>query len=172
MSNIKKELPANIIKALGTKPDSALASEASVSVERIRRERMKLGIESHRRYFAWTEEMDALLGTVPDAELAEQLGISLQAVLHHRENRRIDPHRPMMKYKTQVRAIGAVSLTAHISENARKQVVDLMAPLLEIYRETGLPVREINMWQVIEYAINKLHRELVRDKKEAKNETL
>jgi hypothetical protein len=88
MSNIK--LPAALVRQIGKKTDSALAQEFSVSYNRVRAERLKLGIAS-RKQQKWTPEVLASLGTESDEKIAKRLGAYPSEVTRIRQRLGISP---------------------------------------------------------------------------------
>lgn len=162
-------LPIEIVQRLGRVPDATLAKEAGCNVETIRRARLRADIPAFKYYTKWTAEMDALLGTAPDAEIAEVLGTTRQSVLLRRQRRGIPPfvaqHLSYLKGPGNS-TTGVATLTAHVSEECRNKANALRIPLLAKFRATGLPMRDISMWQVMEFAIEKLYAEMIGAKTE------
>lgn len=88
MSNIN--LPAALLRQLGKKTDTALAREFSVSYNRVRAERIKLGITSLKQQ-RWTPEVLASLGTESDEKIANRLGAYPSSVTKMRQRLGIPP---------------------------------------------------------------------------------
>lgn len=159
---MKKGITPEIETRLGTVPDSLLAREAGVDTESIRRLRMSRRIKATRTYVGWTAEMDALLGTDTDEAVALKLGVTRTACVLRRQRLGRPPLHPhKMKYMKGASTTGVVTLTGHVSEEVRLKAHALREPLLQLYQKSGLPMREVTMWQVMEYAVNKLHAELL-----------
>jgi len=153
----------DIIARLGTISDRLLAAEARVDTETIRRARRDRRIPASRAYVKWSPEMDSKLGTGTDEDVANGLGVKRMAVTMRRQRLGISPLRPIhLSYlKGEGSTSGVVTLTAHVSEEVRRKADDLREPLLAKYKASGLPMREITMWQVMEFAVNKLHSEML-----------
>lgn len=156
-------IPPEIIARLGTISDRRLAAEAGVDTETIRRARIDRKIPSSRAHVQWTPEMDSKLGTGTDEEIAADLGVTRMAVTMRRQRLGVPPQRAVhLSYlKGEGSTSGVVTLTAHVSEEVRRKADELREPLLAKYKAAGLPMREITMWQVMEFAVNKLHSEMI-----------
>lgn len=155
-------IPPEIIARLGTISDRLLAAEAGVDTETIRRARIDRKIASSRTQVRWTPEMDKLLGTDTDVAVGEQLGVERMAVTLRRQRLGVGPFRAVhLSYLKGESTTGVVTLTAHVSEEVRRKADELRDPILAKYKAAGLPMREITMWQVMEFAVNKLHSEML-----------
>lgn len=138
---------------LGTVPDPELSRQFDVPTHTIRHRRITLGIPAHGRdgHKDWTPDEEARLGADTDAAIAQELGRSRASVLQRRVKLNIPPVRvrPGTPNAPKRPAI-------HISEDMQSKLDALHAPLLQRYRDAGLPLEELQPWQIVEIALNEL----------------
>lgn len=147
-------------KGLGVIPDAQLAEKYGVSTETIRRARLDAGQTASREYVRWTSDMIDLLGTEDDQTIADRLGVSRQSVQYKRRRLKIPAKYPRPTYMTDQATDGVVALTAHVSQEVRAKAARCADLLLEEYKETGLPMRKVSVWQAMEVAVSRLHQDL------------
>lgn len=138
---------------LGTLSDNELSKQLGVPAHTIRHKRITLGIPAHGRdgYKDWAPEEEARLGADTDASIAQELGRSRASVLQRRTKLNIPPvlTRPGTPNAPKRHAI-------YISEEMQAKLDELHTPLLQRYRDAGLPVDELQPWQIVEIAVNEL----------------
>jgi len=96
------------------------------------------------RKSSFTPDMDAILGTEPDHVLAERFGLSKTTVATRRRKLNIASI-------TRGHSQPGVSKRQSISLDAdMKEMIDGLAPkLLERYKRMGVPLANLEPWQVI-----------------------
>ena len=129
---------------LGTKTDAALAQELGVPKHLVlkRRRALKIPAFGPSGWPAWPQEQVHLLGTMPDAELAQQIGRSVSAVRQQRLALGIKAFRPS----------AAIAITPEM----RVKLEALEPVLLQRYRDAGLPMARLEVWQIVEIALTEL----------------
>jgi DNA-binding CsgD family transcriptional regulator len=95
---------------LGRLTDKEMAIQFGVSVERVRRRRVRLNVPALKPCF-WTPERAALLGTMPDRELARRLGVKNNRVFYDRVKRGIPPYENFLWKPEHIALLGTVSDT-------------------------------------------------------------
>lgn len=138
---------------LGTMSDGELAKQLDVPRHVIRNKRVVLNVPAHGRddRRAWTPEEDAKLGTDTDAVIAQDLGRTKASVLQ----RRVKLNIPPVLVRTGIPNT-AKRQVVHISEEMQAKLDELHEPLLQRYRDAGLPMDELQPWQIVEIALNEL----------------
>lgn len=100
---------------LGKLTDKALAARIGISMQTVRRERIRRGIQAfkpHPEVIPWCEEDLALLGTMTDEALARRTGRQTTAVQQKRLSLNIPPvkKRPLVKWTAEELALlGSIS---------------------------------------------------------------
>ena len=87
--------PSKFLRLLGRMPDANLARTMGVSLDAVRDERRRRGIEPfqpQRPAIQWTAGMIRLFGTDNDARVAEKLGLPAYLVAHKRQRLGIPPY--------------------------------------------------------------------------------
>lgn len=106
-----RELPADVVQAIGTMSDAALSRQSGCEYKAIRAERIRLGIErfsplktraqakgqvqvktaptENQLTEALPAEVEALLGLVPDLQISRQTGIPARTLRNERQRRGI-----------------------------------------------------------------------------------
>jgi hypothetical protein len=138
---------------LGTMPDRALSKQVGVPTHIVRHKRIVLKVPAYGRdgYQDWTPEEEAKLGTDTDAIVAQELGRSRASVLQ----RRVKLNIPPVLVRTGIPNT-AKRQVVHVSEEMQAKLDELHEPLLQRYRDAGLPMDELQPWQIVEIALNEL----------------
>lgn len=83
MVNKVNTLPKGLVRKLGIVSDRSLSAEFGVSVNVVRAERIRRGIEAWR-HTEWTPKRIAILGTMPDSQAAKIVGVTTNAAFSKR----------------------------------------------------------------------------------------
>lgn len=101
----------------------------------------------------WTPEMDAIIGTASDKDISEQIGVSAVAI-------------GMRRAKLGIPSYGSVKAglmpVVRLDEETMKKIMELAPLLIEQIKEKGIPLTNLEPWQVVTIAINQLHQDLRR----------
>ena len=92
----KTEIPRRLISRLGKVSDRSLAGEFEMSVDRVRQERIRLGIRAWQAV-EWTPDRIAVLGTMPDKQAAKVVGVTNSAAFTKRVSLGIPAYGPSRK---------------------------------------------------------------------------